>query len=160
VLSGNATICSGTNTSLMVTITGGTGPYDFTIDNGIGAISNYNSGDPIPVSPGANTTYNIVGNVIDASGCTVAGRGSATVTVNPSPVSAVLGGTSTICVGGTANLTVTITNGTGPFSFTIDNGVGLINNYNSGDPIPVNPGATTTYSITGNVTDAMGCTVA
>jgi gliding motility-associated-like protein len=160
VLSGTATICSGTSTNLIVTITGGTSPYTVTIDNGVGTINNYVSGTPIPVSPGATTTYNIVGNVTDAAGCTVAGTGSAAVTVNPSPTSAVLSGTATICSGGSTNLIVTITGGTSPYTVTINNGVGTINNYVSGTPIPVSPAATTAYSIVGNVTDASGCGVA
>jgi len=160
VLSGAATICSGTSTNLSVAITGGTSPYTITINNGVGTINNYVSGTPIPVSPGATTTYNMVGNVVDANGCTVAGTGSAIVTVNPSPTSAVLSGSTTLCSGGSANLVVNITSGTGPFSITIDNGVGTINNYVSGTPIPVSPATTTTYNMVGNVTDVNGCFVA
>ena len=159
-LAGTATICSGTSTNLAVTITGGTAPFSFTIDNGVGLVSGYASGSPIAVSPVATTTYNIVGNVTDANGCIVAGSGSATVTVNPGPTSGILSGTTTICNGNSTNLAVAITGGTAPFSFTINNGVGLVSGYASGSPIAVSPVATTTYNIVGNVTDANGCIVA
>ena len=152
----------GSSANLIVTITGGTSPYSITLNNGIGTINNYVSGTPIPVNPATTTTYNMVGNVTDASGCTVAGSGTATITVNPPPTSAILSvvGSGTICTGSGANLTVTITGGTSPYTITINNGVGTINNYVSGTSIPVNPAATTTYAMVGNVTDAAGCTVA
>jgi gliding motility-associated-like protein len=243
VLSGTATICSGQSTNLIATITGGVGPYNLTIA-GVGLVSGYISGAPIAVSPTSTTNYSITGLVTDANGCTVAGTGSATVTVNPLPTavisgggnvcfgsplpnvvftftgttpftftwtdgttpttvtnhpsttftiptapagtysvtaltdangcvatnlgapvpvtvstaitSAVLSGNATICNGQTTNLVVNITGGTGPYSFTIT-GLGLVSGYNSGANIPVNPSVTTNYSLSGNVTDALGC---
>jgi gliding motility-associated-like protein len=154
-----STICSGTSANLKVTITGGTSPYSFTIDNGVGAINNYVSDTPISVSPGSTTTYSIVGNVTDASGCNVSGSGNATVTVNPSPASATLTGTASICAGSSTDLKVTITGGTSPYKIIINKGIGSINNYVSDTPIPVSPASTTTYDIVGVVTDASGCTV-
>ncbi len=243
VLSGTTSICAGQSTNLTVSITGGVGPYSFTIA-GIGLISSYTSGSPIAVNPAATTTYSITGVVSDVNGCTVAGSGSATVTVRPLPTAvvsgggsvcagfplpnvtftftgnapftftwtdgttpstvnnhpsttftiptaaagtysvtaltdangciatslgtpvvvtvnpaitaAVLSGTTTICSGQTANLVVTITGGTGPFSFTIT-GLGLVSGYTSGTNIPVSPGTTTNYSLSGNVTDSFAC---
>src|SRR3989337_1787630 len=101
----------------------------------------------------------MVGNITDASGCPVAGSGSATITVNTPPTAAVLSGAATICSGASTNLAVTITGGTSPYTININNGVGIINNYVSGTAIPVSPGITTTYAMVGNVTDASGCTV-
>ena len=62
----------------------------------------------------------------------------------------------TICEGESINLYVNITGGTGPFSIDINNGVGSISNYNSGDPISVTPSETTDYAITA-LSDANGC---
>jgi gliding motility-associated-like protein len=161
-ISGDATICSGESTDLIVTVTGGATPFEVTLSDGANPIiiNAYTSGDPIPVSPTTTTVYTIT-SVIDANGCNALNlTGPATVTVNPTPVSAVLGGSTNICTGGSADLSVVITDGTGPFSFTVDNGVGVISNYTSGDPIPISPGATTTYNIVGDVTDSNGCSVA
>ncbi|MCU0396482.1 MAG: gliding motility-associated C-terminal domain-containing protein [Cyclobacteriaceae bacterium] len=161
-LSGDATICNGENTDLSVTIAGGTGPFEVTINDGTSniLISNYSDGTPISVSPVTSTTYTLV-SVVDNNGCnSLALAGTATVTVNQGPTAATLQGTISICTGGTAVLSVAITGGIGPYSFTIDNGVGLISNYISGDPINVAPLVTTTYAIVGNVTDANGCIIA
>ncbi len=161
-ISGDAIICSGESTNLVVTVTGGAAPFEVTLSDGVNPIliSDYTSGDPIPVNPVTTTSYTIT-SVVDANGCNALSlTGTATVTVNPTPESAVLSGTTSICTGGTAVLTVTITDGTGPFSFTIDNILDPITNYTSGDPIPVDPAVTTTYTIVGNVTDANGCSVA
>ncbi|MFM7854751.1 MAG: hypothetical protein ACKO96_23205, partial [Flammeovirgaceae bacterium] len=246
VLSGGATICSGQSTNLSVAITGGTAPYSFTI-NGFGLVTGYASGAPISVSPAATTNYSLGGTVTDANGCTVVGTGTASVTVNPTPTatmsatpsaicvgasstltfnftgtspfnvsysdgtssfnlsnisnghtvsvtppvtrtytitglsdaagcigpagsnvtitvntppsSAILSGTATICAGQSTNLSVNIVDGTSPFSFILS-GVGTISGYTSGSAISVSPATTTSYSITGNVTDANGCTVA
>ena len=157
VLGSDATICEGDNANISVVITGGTGPFTIEIDNGVGVIPNYNSGDPIVVTPGSTTTYNLL-SVIDANTCPSQNQGgTATITVNPQATAAVLGSDAAICAGDNANLDVTITGGTGPFTIEIDNGVGVINAYNSGDPILVTPVATTTYNLL-SVTDANGCT--
>ena len=65
---GGTTICSNETATLSVTFQGGSGPFDLEIDNGVGVISNYVSGDPIIVSPSTNTTYNIV-SLTDANSC-------------------------------------------------------------------------------------------
>ena len=159
-LSGDSDLCNGSTTDLVVTITGGTAPYNFTLSDGT-VETNYNSGTPIPVNPTTTTTYTIVGNVEDSKGCVVAGSGSATVTVNEPPTLAELSGDNTICEGETTDLVVTITNGTGPYTIEVDNGIGVINNYASGSAIPTPALATsTTYNMVGNVIDANGCTVA
>ena len=104
-VSGTSTDMRGSSANLIVTITGGTSPYSITLIMESEQINNYVSGTPIPVSPATTTTYNMVGNVTDASGCTVAGSGAATVTVNLPPTSAIISvvGPGTICSVG-ANL--------------------------------------------------------
>ncbi len=160
-LSGDNTICSGESTDLVITITGGLAPYEVTINDGSAntIVSGYLSGDAITVNPAATTSYTIT-SVIDANGCNALSLvGSAAITVNPSPTNAVLSGSVTICPGDDATLSVTITDGTGPFTFTLDNGVGVVTNYVNGDPIIVSPAVTTTYSIVGDVEDDNGCSV-
>ena len=59
-------------------------------------------------------------------------------------------GPVTTCAGSVANLKVDITGGTAPFTVVIHPTVGAdftVNNYNSGDNIPVTPVVTTTYSL-------------
>ncbi len=160
VLSGTATICSGSSTNLVVTITGGTGPFTVVYSDGStnSTVNNYASGSNIPVSPTSTKTYTLV-SVTDASGCASAGlSGSAVVTVNPSSTASVLSGTATICSGSSTNLVVTITGGTGPFTVVYSDGStnSTVNNYASGSNISVSPLSNTTYTLV-SVTDANGC---
>ena len=160
VISGTATICKGSSTNLVVTITGGTGPFKVVYSNGVAntTVNNYTSGSNISVSPAVTRTFTLV-SVTDANGCLSAGlSGSAVVTVNPSPTSSVLSGTATICSGTSTNLKVTIASGTGPFTVVYSDGSTntTLNNYASGSNIPVSPATTTTYSLV-SVTDANGC---
>jgi CshA-type fibril repeat protein len=76
-----------------------------------------------------------------------------TITFNIPPSLAVLSGSSVTC---NNNLSVTITGGTSPYTLSINNGVGSINNYNSGTLISVNPLSTTTYTLS-SVIDSNGC---
>jgi hypothetical protein len=79
-----------------------------------------------------------------------------TGTANPQasgPSASVLSGTTSICAGGSTNLSVAITGGTGPYTVVINPGSITVNGYNSGSPIAVSPASTTTYTLT-SVTDA------
>src|SRR5690606_3112329 len=71
-------------------------------------------------------------------------------------VEASLSGNSPICNGNASQLAVNFTGSTSPYEIDIDNGVGTINNYNSDDPITVNPTTTTLYSLL-SATDSEGC---
>jgi hypothetical protein len=92
------------------------------------------------VTPGATTTYSVVGT--DGNGCT--GTATVEVTVNLSPVVTASASPSTICEGSSSVLT-----GGGAATYAWDPGA-LV-----GNPT-VSPIVTTTYSVTG--TDANGCT--
>ena len=67
-------------------------------------------------------------------------------------------GPSTICAGGTANLTTTITGGVSPYTVVYTDGTTnfTVNNYVSGSNIPVTPSVTKSYSLV-SVTDATAC---
>ena len=100
----------------------------------------------------SNTTYYVRGE----GSCIAAGScGSANVTVNPLPTATVTGST-TICTGSSADLTVTFT-GTGPwdFDFTENGGAPITetNVTNNPETYTINPATTTTYEIV-SVTDA------
>ncbi len=67
-ISGDAIICPGASTDLVVNMTVGTGPYEVTVDNSVPVESGYNDGDPITVTPPFTTTYTLV-SVKDANQC-------------------------------------------------------------------------------------------
>jgi hypothetical protein len=73
------------------------------------------------------------------------------------PTASVITGATTICQGLTANLKVTMTGGTGPFTVVYTDGTTnfTVNNYTSGTNIPLTPAATKTYTIV-SVTNANG----
>lgn len=112
VLSGGGNMCAGGSSNLSVAITGGTPPYTVLLNsgNGLTTISNYQSGNPISVSPSSTTTYSLQC-VLSSGGCVGQGNsGTATVTVNqvnaPSLNLFVSPG-NTVCAN--ANVTITAT---------------------------------------------------
>ncbi|QNL21915.1 hypothetical protein HZR84_08180 [Hyphobacterium sp. CCMP332] len=158
------TICNGDVAYLYVNVTTGPGPYDITINNGVGTINNYVSGDSIAVNPstvGANNY--VITSLLDQNGCSVSTghpniNDTATIVVNPLPNVTLSIDTNRICFGDTTNLRVALNIGTGPLEFVVDpNLTDTIKNFNPlTDSVPVSPGATTTYSIV-YVIDGNGC---
>jgi len=80
-------------------------------------------------------------------------------TLLPGPTGSVITAVAptAVCLGATANIRVTITGGTGPFTVVYFNGVTnfTVNNYVSGTNIPITPTATRMYTIV-SVTNANG----
>ncbi len=120
-MTGDAVICPGTSTDIYVNVTTGTGPYLLTINNGVGVIANYNSGDPIPVTPfSAPVTYQLV-SVIDANGCDVTAphaniTGSATITFLETVGIGTQPHSEVICENTDISFSVTAT-GEGPYTY-------------------------------------------
>ncbi|MFY7883228.1 MAG: hypothetical protein ACOVOV_00135, partial [Dolichospermum sp.] len=138
-ISGNMTICNGSNTTLTVTVTGGTGPYTYSWTPG-GSLSSTTSSVVI-ASPSSTQTYTVT--ATDALSCVA--TYTVMLTVNAAPV--VNGGSnSTICSGGSATL-----NGSGANTYTWNPG-----NLTGGTQI-VNPISTTVYTVVGTNT-LSGCT--
>ena len=81
----------------------------------------------------------------DANGCSAS---EPTSVVGPPPVTVLANGATTICIGGTANLTSAGSGGVGGYTYSWDNG-GATQNIN------VSPVATQAYCVT--ATDANGC---
>lgn len=129
--------CAAANGSLTLTGTGGTTPYNFSIDGGATFQS---SGTFTGLSAG---TYNIV--IEDAGGCqgtntaTLSNTGGFTPTISPD---------ETVCFGNSVTLTSGGA-GTGG-TYTWDNGLG------TGSTQLVSPSSTTTYTVT--MVDANNCT--
>ncbi len=154
-LSGDAEICAGETSSLSVTLTG-TAPWSITYSDGTTPVTiNAINSSPytITVNPATTSIYTLTA-VSDAHCNATSLTGSATVTVHPLPT-ATLSGTTTICVGSSADLSVALT-GTQPWSITYTDGVTPVTVSGiTSSPylIPVSPATTTSYSITA-VSDA------
>ena len=95
-VSGGGTICTGSSSTVTVTMTGGAPPYSVTLNNG-GGTQTGSSPFTFDVSPGSSTTYSVMSGM-DSAGCSITGSGSATVTVNLPPTPANAGSDQTICV--------------------------------------------------------------
>lgn len=134
VVNGNnpSAICTGTNTVVSATASGGTGIINFTWSNSLP------NGPSNSVSPTSTTTYIVSGT--DANGCI--GTDNITVTVNPLPVINA-GSDVTICLGQSVTLS-----GSGGVAYSWSGGV-----LNSS---PFSP-ATGVNNFTVTGTDANGC---
>jgi hypothetical protein len=143
VLSGTQAICNGSAATLSLAVTG-TGTISGTLSNGT-AFSGTAPNISVNVSPTSTTTYTIA--TLSNGTCTsiAADRtGSATVTVNPRPTAA-LSGTTAICNGSTATLSLVVT-GPGTISGTLSDGTAFSGTA-PGFTVSVSPNATTTYTI-------------
>jgi hypothetical protein len=128
--------CGFANGSATANASGGTSPYTYNWSNGgtTQSISNLSAGN-----------YSVT--VTDSKGCTA----TASTTINNTNGPTVdAGADKSGCVGSTFNLSATANGGTSPYTYAWDNGLG------NGQSKTVNPGFTTTYTVT--VTDANGCT--
>jgi hypothetical protein len=103
-VSGDATICAGSSTTISATLTG-TGPWNVSWSDGF--IQSGVAASPATrlVSPSGSTVYTVTA-VSDAN-CSGSAVGSATVTVNPSPATPTIsaGGPTTFCGPGSVTLT-------------------------------------------------------
>ncbi|HRS07680.1 MAG TPA: PKD domain-containing protein [Bacteroidia bacterium] len=153
----NATICKNDSVRMQVSFTGNGAPYSFGLVTNAGAPTNVNAtSNPyyFYVHPISNTNY-IVTTVSDAFCSKTNINDTVAVTVNQLPT-AVLSGTTTICAGQPATLTINFT-GTGPFTGSCVASTGGTINFNtSANPYTFNvsPSATTTYSLSATINDA------
>jgi hypothetical protein len=130
-------------------------------------IGGVNTGSPVAgtgaaISFGLQTaagTYTVAAtNANSPCNYTTTMTGSVAVAVYSPPTSSVISGTTSICPSGSANIIVTITGGTSPYTLVYSDGTNhTVNNYTSAANISVSPATTTTYTIV-SVTGANGCT--
>ena len=140
---GSTTICSGQNTVITASATGGSGSYTYNW-TGVG------TGASQTVSPSANTTYNVI--ATDALGCI---GNIANVTVNVTSLTAAnltVSSGAIICVGNSSVISSNVFGSTGPVTISWSSGLGSGNG-----PFTVSPTSSTTYVVT--VTDACGNSV-
>ncbi|MFM7328863.1 MAG: beta strand repeat-containing protein, partial [Bacteroidota bacterium] len=111
----NETCPGNGNASILLTGAGGTGPYTYSINNG----SSFQAGATF--TSVAAGTYQVQAK--DANGC-VSATGTATVTAKtPITVSTSKTNISTCSPGNDGAVTLTASGGTGPFTYSLDNGV-------------------------------------
>ncbi|MFM8917143.1 MAG: SprB repeat-containing protein, partial [Bacteroidota bacterium] len=136
--SSNVTCFGLNNGTANITITSGTAPVTYSLNGGNGqANGNYNN-----LGPGA---YNVL--VTDANGCTTNTNFNIT---QPSGISATSNSTNSTCGNSDGSLTINATGGTGPYSYSINNG-----NTSQGSSV-FNLMPSGSYNIL--ITDANGCT--
>jgi hypothetical protein len=147
--------CFGSNdgTINIVSAAGGSGSYEYSVDNGSSWGGSPNIGGLIAGS------YDVVIRDQLNPSC-MAGLGTVTLTQPPS-ITATLSAPTVpvLCAGGTTDFTVTLT-GTGPFSFDLSNGSDVFNFTGQGSPstVTVTPTVTADWSVI-NLSDA-SCTLA
>ncbi|MEO5572015.1 MAG: PKD domain-containing protein [Bacteroidia bacterium] len=144
-LAGTTSICAGQNTNLTFTFTG-TGPWNYSYNSPSGVQAGVALASPLNIAVSPAATFNYTMATVSNAACTGNVAGNANITVNTIP-SATISGTTAICAGQNANITVTFGNGPGPYSFVYNPGAIPVNNVNSPYVFPVNPGATTNYTL-------------
>jgi hypothetical protein len=140
--SSTPTTCGASNGTITIDVTGGTGPYTWTGANTGGPISE-------PFIIGGLASGNYVVTITDANGCST--TVSATVPQS-NPISATATATATNCGASNGSITVDVTGGSAPYTWTgIGNGGSAQN-----EPFTVNNLAAGNYCLT--ITSANGCT--
>lgn len=128
-------LCYGqTSGSINLTVNGGTTPYTYHWNNGATVE------DLINIPSG---TYSVT--ITDAGGCTTV---NGTSISSPNELTVAVTPSQSICYGQSANLNITATGGTAPYTFYWNNQV-------SNPDITITPSSTITYS--GYAMDANGC---
>jgi hypothetical protein len=161
-----SSILTGESSILTVTLTEGTGSWSATLSNG-GTVSNSsNASESFTVSPTTTTNYIVTllsdgcstnPFPIDAPFATVTLRNIDPCKDKSLPTAALSAFPSSILIGESSILTVTLTEGTGDWSATLLDGSKVTNSPKVNESFAVSPTATTTYTIT-SVTDACGTT--
>lgn len=133
----NNPTCNQANGSISITASGGSSPYQFSIDGGntfqsSGTFNNLSAG-----------TYNVI--IEDASGCS---ETNVLTLTNVGGVTPTISSNQNICAGNSVSITAGGAGAGG--SYLWDNGLG------SGSSHVVSPASTTTYNVT--ITDINGCT--
>jgi hypothetical protein len=139
-----ATTGTGISYQWQVSTTSG-GPYTNVIGGSGANTTSYTTG---PLAAG---TFYYVLQVTCSFGPVTALSNQVTVTVNPAPTIAVTPAAASICIPGGTPITLTATGG---LAYTWAPATGLTPI--TGSPVVANPGATTTYTVTG--VDILGCT--
>jgi gliding motility-associated-like protein len=146
-ISGNKTICAGSNDTLLISFASGTAPYTFYYKDGLGntygPVTTSNNPYKLVVNPASTTTFQL--DSVFSGVCKGSVSGVGNVTVRPLPSATFVTANDTICNGGSTNLTLQFT-GTAPFSYILQ-GQGLQNAATNPLTINVAPTTTTNYTL-------------
>ncbi|MBC7694237.1 MAG: gliding motility-associated C-terminal domain-containing protein [Burkholderiales bacterium] len=146
MVSPDVTICYGQSTQLSVSGQSGSPAYTYTWTP-----NSFTGGGPHTVNPTTMTSYNVM--VGDTKGCT---DGPKVITINVTPLLSIAGRSVTICDGGSAIFTPTITspgNG-GAYSYTWSPAAGNVNSI-----MPTGQALTAATTVTYALIVSDGCTL-
>ncbi|QQR94932.1 MAG: hypothetical protein IPJ93_14465 [Bacteroidota bacterium] len=145
-ISGNKTICTGANDTLLVNFTSGNAPWTFYYKDGVGntygPVTTSNNPYKVVVSPTATTTFQL--DSVFSGVCKGSVNGIGSVTVRPLPTATFTTNNDTICNGNATNLTIQFT-GTAPFSYQLQ---GQAVQNAATNPVTINVNPTTTTNCT------------
>jgi PKD repeat protein len=156
IISNSGTVCVEDTHPVNITLTGAA-PWSVVYAiNGVNQPAINIAASPYTLNATASGNYTITG-VTDANGCSNTGIGNATVSYWPVP-SATISGTTAVCAGQSATLTISMT-GTAPYTFTYTDGVTPVTVTNHPVNIytfTVTPAAAVTYTMV-SMEDSHGC---
>jgi len=156
IISNSGTICVEDTHPINISLTG-TAPWVVVYAiNGVDQPAINIAASPYTLNANTSGNYTIT-SVTDANNCTNSGIGNATVSHFPVPT-ATISGTTEMCSGGSAVLTISLT-GAAPYDFTYSDGVTPVSV--AGHPsmiytVTVSPVVPTTYTVTA-MNDNNGC---
>jgi hypothetical protein len=131
-------LCNGGSANVSIVATGGTAPYNYSVDG-----STYQSSNLFALSGGNHTVT-----VKDANGC----QKTVSIHLNePTPITITISEGTPVCEGGISTITANVTGGTAPYSYSI-----ITSGVTQSKSVNVFQLVSGTYSII--VTDANGCT--
>lgn len=137
------TICPNQAFNVAAYGSGGSGSFTYNWSPNLG------NGNSYTVYASTATTWTV--SAVDANGCPSAPLTIAADVYQFSPANLIVSSTPSMCAGGSATITTTVSGNTGPLTFNWSN------NLNGPGPHTVYPVATTTYSV--NVTNICGVVV-
>jgi gliding motility-associated-like protein len=144
-IAGSTSICAGQNTNIILIFTG-TGPWNYSYNTPSGVVNGSTAVSPVNIAVAPSSTFNYTLASVTTGACAGNISGNANIVVNTIP-SATLSGTTAICTGQNAYLTVTFANGPGPYTFTYNPGAVVVNTASNPYVFLVNPASTTNYTL-------------
>ncbi|MFN8341234.1 MAG: gliding motility-associated C-terminal domain-containing protein [Cyclobacteriaceae bacterium] len=155
LLAGNSNLCAGA-TGIVYTTDAGNSAYAWTVTGGTVTAGGTNTDNTVTVTWSTSGAGTVSVNYTDSNGCSAGAPTTLPVTISD-PATAALSGTTSICVGGTATLSIALT-GAAPWNIDYSDGSNTITINGIGSSpytLAVNPLFSTTYTLV-DVTDS-GC---